>query len=533
LRDFSHFVQLLDTTTSTNKKVLYLREYFDSATDKDKITAIALLSGRRPKRSVPTAMLRKWAAEESGIPDWLFEESYHVVGDLAETIALVLPPGKDTSDRKLFDWLIQLKELSTADDDQKKDFVTSAWKKLDKGGRFVFNKLITGGFRIGISQKLMVRALSAHTGIEENELAHRLMGKWSPFDTGFKELIYAEDEAAKRSRPYPFYLAYPLEDEKDASGPAQDWSAEFKWDGIRSQVIVRAGELYIWSRGEELVTHSYPDLAFFADILPDGTAIDGELVAWEDCRPLPFNRLQKRLNRKTTSAALIRKVPVAIVAYDLVEWEGRDIRDRSFQERRALLKNLCEKSGHPQLIFSKEIEWEKWGELDDLRRNARKYNSEGIMLKKRDSVYKSGRRRGEWWKWKTDPMLADGVLLYAMRGKGRRTNLFTDYTFAAWDGELLVPFAKAYSGLTDDEFRSVTSFVRRNTIERHGPVHAVKPKLVFEIAFEDIAPSSRHKSGLALRFPRMKRWRKDKPPEEATTLEELKALLKIRQKTPE
>lgn len=525
MRDFCHFVEQLDTTTSTNKKVRYLANYFNGAKQEDKIMAIALLSGRRPKRGVSTRQLREWAALQADIPLWLFEESYHIVGDLAETIALLLPPGQKPSDTGLSEWMKKLKKLPSLEEEKKKSFIETSWASLDKSGRFVFNKLITGGFRIGISQKLMVRALSMHTGLDENELAHRLMGDWNPFDCSFDDLIYQKNESIDLSRPYPFYLAYPLDDEPEVLEQPSSWSAEFKWDGIRCQLIVREGKLFLWSRGEELITDSYPDLHLLAEILPDGTVIDGELVGWKEGKPMLFNELQKRLNRKTVSNKLVRDVPVSIIAYDLLEWKNKDIRELKFEERRRVLKEICQRDSNEKLIFSEEIKWNDWEELERLRVKARNYNSEGIMLKKKDSIYKSGRRRGDWWKWKSDPLLVDGVLLYAMRGKGRRTNLFTDYTFGAWDGENLVPFAKAYSGLTDDEFRSISSFVRRNTLERHGPVHAVKPELVFEIAFEGIAPSSRHKSGVALRFPRMKRWRKDKPANEAVRLEDLHRLL--------
>lgn len=503
----------------------YLADYFDGAKEDDKIMAIALLSGKRPKREVTTRQLREWAAQQAGIPLWLFEESYHIVGDLAETISLLLPPGNKPSNTALSEWMIKLKQLSSLGEEEKKAFIEDAWASLDKSGRFVFNKLITGGFRIGISQKLMVKALSIHTGLKENELAHRLMGDWNPFDCSFDDLIYGRDESINHSRPYPFYLAHPLEEQPEELGSPSDWSAEFKWDGIRCQLIVRGGQVFLWSRGEELITDSYPDLHRLVKTIPDGTVIDGELVAWMKGKPMHFYELQKRLNRKTISKKLIKEIPVSIIAYDLLEWQNKDIREIDFINRRAILKEICKGGNENKLIFSEEISWSHWEELEELRINARNYHSEGIMLKKKNSVYKSGRKRGEWWKWKSDPLLVDGVLLYAMRGKGRRTNLFTDYTFGAWDGDKLVPFAKAYSGLTDDEFRSISSFVRRNTVERHGPVHAVEPRLVFEIAFDGIAHSSRHKSGVALRFPRMKRWRKDKPANEAVQLEDLHRLL--------
>ena len=526
MKIFSRFIERLDTTTSTNKKVAYLAEYFDRADDADKLQTVALLSGRRPVRAVSGKQLRSWAADESGISDWLFEECYAIVGDLAETIALLLPNPSGESSDSLSSWLLRLRNLKKKNEEEKRTFIVGAWSSLSKSGKFVFNKLITGGFRIGVSQKLMVRALAKHTGLTENELAHRLMGNWDPFETSFKQLIYDSDESVKLSRPYPFYLAYSLDVIPGELGKKEQWMAEFKWDGIRSQMIVREGRVFLWSRGEELITSSHPELEELGKSLPDGTVIDGELVAFKKGLPLSFNLLQKRLNRKRVSSALMREVPVALIAYDLLEWNSEDIREKPLIERRDLLISLCNRLNHPKLLYSDAITWNQWEELEEMRVHAREYYSEGIMLKRMDSTYESGRKRGAWWKWKTDPLLIDGVLMYAMPGKGRRTNLFTDYTFGAWDGDRLIPFAKAYSGLTDEEFRSISYFVRRNTLERHGPVRAVKADLVFELAFEGIAPSARHKSGVALRFPRMRRWRKDKPASEACTLEELHALMK-------
>lgn len=527
MKRFGQFAELLDTTTSTNQRVEHLVDYLSEASDSDKLYTIALLSGKRPKRGVKLKDLRLWASELAGIPEWLFEESYHIVGDLAETIALVLPPPQKQSDHSLTFWMKALGEVSNMEDQEKEAFIKNAWNSLDKSERFVFNKLITGGFRIGISQKLMVRALSRHTGIDENELAHRLMGNWTPDKTEYRELIFEKDESVALSRPYPFFLAYPFEEKFEDLGKKEDWQAEYKWDGIRSQLIKRKSEVFLWSRGEELINDSFPDLIEAFQDLPDGTAIDGELLITHDGVPAHFSQLQKRLNRKSVSAKMMRELPAAIIAYDLLEWEASDIRSKPLSERRKHLEELISQVSHPRLLLSEALKWSDWEELARIREKARENHSEGLMLKNLQSPYMTGRKKGAWWKWKTDPLLVDGVLLYAMRGKGRRSNLYTDYTFAAWDGDRLVPFTKAYSGLTDGEFRSITSFVRRNTLERHGPVSAVKPELVFEIAFEGIAASKRHKSGVALRFPRMKRWRKDKPASEAVTLDELQELLRV------
>ena len=526
MKKFSRFAELLDTTTSTNQRVEFLVDYLEEASDSDKLFTIALLSGKRPKRGVKLKDLRLWAAQESGISEWLFEESYHIVGDLAETIALVLPPSLNQSAFSLTHWINALNGVSKLKEDERESFIKNAWKSLDKSERFVFNKLITGGFRIGISQKLMVRALSKHTGIEENELAHRLMGNWTPETIEYKELIFGKDDSVSLSRPYPFFLAYAFEENFEDLGKKEDWQAEHKWDGIRAQLISRKSEVFLWSRGEELINESFPDLIEGFQTLPDGTALDGELIVTENGIPAHFSQLQKRLNRKTVSVKMMRELPAAIVAYDLLEWKGEDIRSRPLFERRQFLKEVVSQHFSPQLLLSEELKWREWSDLVKLREKARENHSEGLMLKQLHSPYLTGRKKGYWWKWKTDPLLLDGVLMYAMRGKGRRSNLYTDYTFGAWDGDRLVPFTKAYSGLTDEEFGSITSFVRRNTLERHGPVSAVKPELVFEIAFEGIAASKRHKSGVALRFPRMKRWRKDKPASEAVTLDQLQQLLK-------
>ncbi|MEL7250221.1 MAG: ATP-dependent DNA ligase, partial [Bacteroidota bacterium] len=404
--------------------------------------------------------------------------------------------------------------------------VIEAWSELTFVERFIFNKLITGGFRMGVSQKLMVRALSKYTGLEEPVLAHRLMGKWDPATVDFQQLIIEPNEGDNISRPYPFFLAYQLEKELDEIGTPAEWQAEHKWDGIRGQLIVRKGELFVWSRGEELVTDKFPEYHSLAQILPDGTVLDGEILPWRDGLPLDFNDLQTRIGRKNVTKKILEKAPVILMAYDLLEWQGEDIRKRPLSERRHLLEKLV--ADYPNggiLQLSQTVQYESWEALAEERETAREKKSEGIMLKRLDSPYQTGRKRGNWWKWKVDPLTVDAVMIYAQQGHGRRANLFTDFTFAVWDGERLVPFTKAYSGLTDKEFREITRWVKANTIERFGPVRSVKPTHVFEIAFEGIRVSTRHKSGIALRFPRMLRWRRDKPIAEANTLEDLKGML--------
>ncbi|WP_424975099.1 ATP-dependent DNA ligase [Dinoroseobacter sp. S124A] len=525
---FAELFTALDQTTKITPKVAALAAYFRTAPEADKLWTIALLSGRRPKRTVTTTRLREWAAERAGIPLWLFEEAYPIVGDLAETIALVLPPPGQTSTRSLSEWITEIRGLAALEEPERRAFILSAWDSLPPTEAFVFNKLITGGFRMGVSTKLMTRALSQATEIPEAELAHRLMGDWTPETTSFEALVLTRDPEADLSKPYPFYLAYGLEDAPETLGPPEGWQAEHKWDGIRGQLILRGGQHFVWSRGEELMTDRFPELASLRDFLPEGTVLDGELLAWGDEAPLSFNALQKRIGRKTVPKKLLTEAPVILRAYDLLEAGGTDLRDTPLAERRALLEAMLEElpEGLP-LRLSPALTFDSWDALAEIRVGSRALGAEGVMLKRRASPYLAGRKKGDWWKWKVDPLVIDAVMIYAQAGHGRRANLFTDYTFAVWDGNELVPFTKAYSGLTDAEFRQITAWVRKNTLERFGPVRRVTPEHVFEIAFEGIQASPRHKSGVALRFPRMSRWRKDKPLQEANTLEDLKEMLAI------
>lgn len=524
-----HFAQLfteLDQTTKTNIKVKALAAYFERVDDQDRMWTMALLSHRRPKRTVTTTLLRQWAAEYSLLPQWLFEESYHVVGDLAETIALVLPQPNQESHFSLTYWIDFIKALGPLEETEKREQVLAAWKQLSPTERFVFNKIITGGMRIGVSQKLMVRALSQYTGQEESSLAHRLMGQWTPDNTTFEALILSENSLDDISKPYPFYLAYQLDGEAEELGSPDEWQAEHKWDGIRGQLIVRKETLFLWSRGEELVTAQFPEYAPLAKLLPDGTVIDGEILPFKEGHPLSFQQLQTRLGRKNVTKKILQTAPVILMAYDLLEWQGEDIRAQSMQARRSRLEQLLEQHPTNGLVqLSPIVPYTEWETLRQERAIARQKHSEGIMLKRKTSPYLSGRKRGDWWKWKVDPLTIDAVMIYAQRGHGRRANLFTDFTFAVWQEEKLVPFTKAYSGLTDKEFGEITAWVRKHTVDRFGPVRSVTPFHVFEIAFEGIQVSKRHKSGVALRFPRILRWRKDKGAAEANTLADLEAIL--------
>lgn len=526
MKDFTELFLRLDQTNKTNAKVLALVDYFEKADDPDKVWCIGLLSGRRPKRAIRSTDMREWCAEMSGLPLWLFEETYHIVGDLGETVAKVLPPPLEESDHSLTYWMnfiLTLREMPLED---RKSRVMQAWNQLDEWERFVFNKMMMGGYRMGVSQKLMVRALSKHTGKEEAELAHRLMGNWDPADEDFESLILEKKKADDLSKPYPFYLAYQLEEGPTDIGQPDDWFAERKWDGIRGQLIVRGGRHYLWSRGEELITDKFPEFEIAPGLLPDGTVIDGEILPFKNGEILPFQDLQTRIGRKNVSKKILEKAPVVMRAYDLLEWEGKDLRQEKQEARRQILDGLIQNLPTNQLLqLSELINYSSWEELAEIREHSREHSSEGIMLKHRQGHYQVGRKKGDWWKWKVDPLTIDAVMIYAMRGHGRRANLYTDYTFAVWKGEELVPFTKAYSGLTDEEFRKVDYFVKHNTQDKFGPVRSVKPELVFELAFEGIQKSNRHKSGVALRFPRMKRWRHDKPASEANTLDDLHNLL--------
>ncbi len=527
MKAFADLYAALDETTKTNAKVEAMVDYFRRAPRDDAAWAVYFLIGRKPRQVVPTAKLRAWAAAEAGISDWLFDESYHAVGDLAESIALILPEPSRSSDMSLRTWVEErLLPLRGADEEDQRELMRGYWSEMDGRQRFVWNKLITGAFRVGVSQLLVTRALAKLSDTDAPTVAHRLMGDWEPTPHFFERLLSSEVEDADISRLFPFCLAHPLESEPASLGPIEEWQAEWKWDGIRGQLIRRKGQTFLWTRGEELVTERYPELAEVARHLPDGTTIDGEILPWKDGRVLPFGMLQKRIGRKTLSKAILAEVPVALVAYDLLEERGEDIRGLPLEERRARLEEVIHGTGWGgRLIPSPILVASSWEELAGLRATSREQGVEGIMLKRRGSIYRVGRVRGDWWKWKVNPFSADAVLIAAQRGSGKRASLYTDYTFGVWSEGGLVPVAKAYSGLTDEEIRRVDRFVRANTVDKFGPVRSVKPELVFELAFEGIQRSTRHKSGVAVRFPRIARWREDKVASEADSLASLQALL--------
>ena len=575
---FAQLYARLDATTSSNAKLAALQDYLRDAEPGDAAWAVYFLAGGRPRQLVPSRQLRELAMQRAGLSDWLFEESYSAVGDLAETIALLLPEATSTSPDGLAIWVEEkLLPLRGLPPDELAMRLDALWAQLDRQSLMVSIKLITGAFRVGVSKLLVTRALAAVAEVDAKRVAQRLVGytdlSHRPTAASYQKLIAAEseDEHAQRGgQPYPFFLAHALQrplEEFDASlGSPADWLIEWKWDGIRAQLVKRDGQLWVWSRGEELISERFPELQELAPLLPDGTVIDGELVVWrhapeatarqgelmaqaagepaerlndqveaqlEQFGIQPFALLQQRIGRKTLSRKLLEEVPVAVLAYDLLEWQGEDWRSRPQHQRRAQMEQVVASCASPRLMPSPLLQGDTWQALAQQREASRSLGVEGMMLKARASAYGVGRSKdvGVWWKWKIDPLSVDAVLIYAQRGHGRRASLYSDYTFAVWDGapgdpeRRLVPFAKAYSGLTDEEMRKVDAIVRKTTVEKFGPVRSVTPSLVFELGFEGIARSPRHKSGIAVRFPRMLRWRHDKTVEEADTLELLQELL--------
>lgn len=543
MKAFAELYANLDATTSSNAKLAALQAYFMQAPPADAAWAVYFLSGGRPRQLVPTRLLRDMATEAAGIEPWLFEESYQSVGDLAETISLLLPESTYTSEDGLAVWLeeklLPLRGLPPLDLAER---LPALWGQLDQPSLMVCIKLITGSFRVGVSKLLVTRALAAMADLDSKRVAQRLVGYTDlsnrPTAEGYLKLIAAEssDEHAQRGgQPYPFFLAHglaqPVEQFDTLLGPPTDWQVEWKFDGIRAQLVKREGRLWVWSRGEELLTERFPELHSLVIGLPDGTVIDGEIVVWKDSVQ-PFALLQQRIGRKTLSKKVLEDAPVAVLAYDLLEYQGDDWRNHTQAERRTQLEQVIAACNQPVLLPSPLLEGQTWAALAEQREASRSLGVEGMMLKDRKGLYGVGRTKdmGLWWKWKVDPFSVDAVLIYAQRGHGRRASLYSDYTFAVWDGppgseRTLVPFAKAYSGLTDEEMRKVDAIVRKTTVEKFGPVSSVTPSMVFELGFEGIALSKRHKSGIAVRFPRMLRWRQDKAVEEADNLATLQDLL--------
>jgi DNA ligase-1 len=534
---FARLYAELDASTSTQAKLAALEAYLRVADAADAAWATYFLAGGRPRQLVPARVLRDVATATAGLPQWLFDECYDAVGDFAETVAHVLPPPLRTSNVGLADWMsgrvLPLRGLAPeAIGERLRGYID----ELDASGRFLLLKLLGGSFRVGVSRLLVTRALAAVSGIDAKLVAQRLIGYTGvdrrPDAADFRALTAPEDGGpATAGHPYPFFLAHALFAPVATLGDASEWLVEWKWDGIRAQLVRRGGCTCIWSRGEDPVTDRFPELVAAGANVPDGTVIDGEIVVIKDERIAPFAALQTRIGRKLLSPRILANAPAVLLAYDLLEENGQDLRSLPQHERRTRLARVISATSAPALRMSPLIEMPSWDAYARLRDESRARGVEGFMLKHRDARYGVGRTKdaGTWWKWKIDPMSVDAVLVYAQRGHGRRASLYSDYTFAVWDARdgqrRLTPFAKAYSGLTDAEMRRVDAIVRKTTVEKFGPVRSVKPTLVFELGFEGIQRSPRHKSGIAVRFPRILRWRVDKDVAEADAIDALQALL--------
>ena len=536
MKQFTQLFQAIDATTSTNEKVKALQQYFQAEIPENAVWALHLLLGKTRKRLITSRVLREIFMQISDIPEWLFEESASHVGDTAETIALLLrdtpiePTGASGADSNtpLRVWMEEvIPQVKALKDEENalSDLVIDWWANLEDSEIFVLNKVLTGAFRVGVSSKLVIKALSKEYSLTEAVISHRLMGSIETSADFYEALINPDDTDTQPSQPYPFFLASPIDVAKFAAEDIANWQAEWKWDGIRAQVIHRAGQVFTWSRGEDLITHQFPEFETAARSLPEGTVLDGEIVCWQNNRPLDFNFLQKRLGRKKVTKKVMAENPVHFLAYDLLETDGQDIRTHPFQARKVALIKLIDAHPNEYLSYAHPLPFDSFDDLEKWRSRSREHSAEGLMLKALDSPYLVGRKRGYWWKYKVDPMTLDAVLIYAQAGTGKRANLFTDYTFALWKGDTLVPFTKAYSGLDNTEIEKLDRWIRRHTKEKFGPVRSLDPHHVFEIGFEGIAESKRHKSGIAVRFPRILRWRTDKPLEEADTLDNAIALL--------
>lgn len=527
MKAFASLYTQLERLTGTRDKREVIKRFFQTAAPEDAAWALWLLAGGKLRGIAKSGELRRWAGEITTLPDWLVEESYHHVGDLAETISLLLPASTTTSDVPLHEWIEQrLMPLKGADESVRRAAVTAAWDTLDGAERLVFNKLLTGNLRIGVSARSVQQALADMSGIDIARIAQRMLGDWSPTPQFMRDLLDPDMLPSDRKQPFPFFLASALENPVEELGPVSDWLLEWKWDGIRVQLIIRDGEVALWSRGEERLDGRFPEIEAAAAVLGRDAVMDGELIAWRpgEPAPMPFTALQKRIQLRKPSAKTLAATPVRFLAFDLLEDDGADIRQSTLGQRRGRLQYVLADRDDETIALSPHVQVADWQVAGALRDDSRERGVEGLMLKRLTSSYQVGRRRGDWWKWKIAPLTLDAVLIYAQAGHGRRSNIHSDYTFGVWDGEALVPVAKAYSGLTDKEILKLDAWIRKNTLQRFGPVRSVPAQHVFELAFEAVNLSSRHKSGVAVRFPRILRWRQDKPVEEADRLETLKAL---------
>ncbi|WP_413293773.1 ATP-dependent DNA ligase [Bdellovibrio sp. HCB185ZH] len=535
MKDFAKLYEELDSTTSTNEKVDALKKYFEKTNAEDSMWTLILLTGKLSRRTITSRTLSSLFLASTHYPEWLYDESRDHVGDTAETLSLLahsLNLCRETSgkqNKSLTEWMeTEIPKLASIKDEvEQADQLLKLWSKLTTQEVYILNKLITGAFRVGVSDKLVIRALSEVYDVPTDQIAHRLTGNLETGEEAFEKIVTQEVTAATYSQPYPFCLAHPWSERADQSFDPEEWCLEWKYDGIRAQVIRRESQTWIWSRGEEDITATFPELAEIFSHLPEGSVIDGEILIFKDEKISSFQALQRRLGRKKVSAQMLKEFPAGFMAYDCLENNGRDIRQETLRERKQHLAKVLSKIKSPQVQLSPVVTVQSLQELNELRLQAREKDAEGLMIKWWAGIYSVGRKIGNWWKFKVDPLTLDAVLLYAQSGTGRRSNLYTDYTFALWnENHELIPFAKAYSGLNQQEIEELDAWIRRHTKEKFGPVRSVEAAHVFEIGFEGIGASSRHKSGIAVRFPRILRWRKDKKVDDADTLNSAQELLK-------
>ena len=523
MRSFTKLFDDIGRSDQEADKIKLIIDYYTKADEKDKIWVMYIMLGGKIKNKLKAKRLKEWACEYAGIPDWLFEESYRFTGDLVETISLILPEKETESERTFSEWMEFIEKVNRADEDKRKEKIIEAWKSLDHSEKYVFNKLITGSLRSGVNDKVIIKALSELLNIEINAISRRIKSEWNPDKISFKELFSGDDPNDVISKPYPFFTEEVMVTEPEQLGAAVEWLAEWKFTGIRVQIIYRQGVIFIWTKDEDLVTDKFPEFENLKNILPEGIVLDGVLLCYGNGKPLPLSYLKTRTGRKNINRKTMTEFPVVFIVYDILEHEGNDIRNKSLSDREEIISNFKFLITNNDLIkFSQEIKFENWEELRKIRERSGELMAEGILLKRKVTEHLNDSKK-KFLIWKPEPIYIDAVLMYAM--KGERTDLFTEYTFGVWDERKLVSIAKANSGLTEDEIKEVSEFIKNNTIEKFGPVRTVKPELVFEIAFESISESKRHKSGVVLHFPRIKNWKGGKNIEEVGNIKNLKEML--------
>lgn len=525
MKVFSRLYQNLERSKDTSKRVDLLSKYFSEVSDSDKLWTIALFSQKRPKRIIKPLSLRLWITDLAGIPDWLFEESYNIVGDQAETSALLLPIAKQREEKSLSEWILESIDIAHEEENIIKEWVQDSWLNLDCNERFIFNKLITGTFRINLQDSIIAKALSNHLDSDENVFAHRLKRNWSPLSIGFQELLKTEHYKDYISKPYPFFYGHPLDLSADELEDAKNYIAEWKWDGLRAQLISRDGEIFIWSRNNELINDSFPELLGIPENIDYDFVLDGEIIAFKESKAQHFSETSKRLGKKKVNKRLLQDIPVVFMAYDILEYRAQDVRDTPLVKRKEFLSQLYIEASNSSLKLSEMINLTQWSELDEVLNKARNKKAKGIILKKTSSIYKDGRHFGDWSKIKVKPITVDSILIYAHRNPRQGISTYEEYSFALWDQDSLVTITKASEGLTREEKKEIALYVKQNTIERFGPVYSVNPGLVFEISFDGIVESKRHKSGIVLRNPIISKWQLGKKVEDADSIEKLKNLL--------